>query len=108
MDLFQHITSSLDKLHRKTVNFFGDLENVKKFLSHVYHTSSITCACNTMSLNVFVAYKLIKTDKLLESLIDLAKEYSAEMAEGILYERAVHGYDKEIYDLEEKKDQKSA
>ena len=56
-----------------------------------------------MNLNTFTLYQIIGSDALLASAVDMAKEYSAEIAQGVLYERTVHGYDEEIYDLDEKK-----
>ena len=103
MDSFKNINTSLDKLNSKTVKFFENLDNVKEFLSHVCNTSSVALSSNKMNLNTFTLYQIIKNDALFASSIELAKEYSAEIAEGVLYERAVHGYDEEIYDLDEKK-----
>lgn len=103
MDSFKNINTSLDKLNSKTVKFFESLENVKEFLSHVCNTSSVALSSNKMNLNTFTLYQIIKNDALFASSIELAKEYSAEIAEGVLYERTVHGYDEEIYDIEEQK-----
>lgn len=103
MDNFKNINTSLDKLNPKTLDFFGSQEKVKEFLGYVCNTSSIALSGDKMGLNSFMLYGIVQSDQLLNQAVKVAKEYSAEIAEGILYERAVYGYDEEIYDVEEQK-----
>ena len=95
--------NAIKEVNDATTSFFGSKKKIYEFIELICNTSSIALAGSKMDLNPLSLLNVINSDKSLMTAINLAKEYAAEVAEGTLYERAVYGYDDEVYYVQEKK-----
>ena len=87
----------LSQIEGSSIEFFGCEETVTKFINLVCHTGSVALAGQRLELAPLMLHSVIKKDVSLKYIVSLAKEYAKEVAEGILYERAVHGYEEETH-----------
>ncbi|MCP4653682.1 MAG: hypothetical protein GY858_09940 [Candidatus Omnitrophica bacterium] len=92
-----------EELKPKTLEFFGSNERVLEFLTYVCRTSTTGLAGTKMGINFFLLPSVIKRDKCLKKYVGMAKEVATEVAEGLLFERGVYGYNEDVYDESEKK-----
>ena len=97
------IDEAIKEINEDTLLFFGELQGVYEFIELICKTSSIALSGSKMNLSAVELLRVVNADKSLMTAISLAKEYATEIAEGILYERAVYGYDEEVYDATEQK-----
>ena len=85
----------VDGISEKSKNFFGSKKKVKEFLDLVSTCGSVAFASNKQSFSALEVEKTIKCDDRLKELVNNSLNLALEMAEGVLYERAVNGYTEE-------------
>ena len=82
----------LDGILEDTKIFFGSKKRIKEFLDLVASCGSVALASSKWGLSPLEVQDVIKNDPTLQSLISLSLKLALEIAEGVLYERAVNGY----------------
>lgn len=88
----------LDKISKETISKFNGLDNIIIFLLELCECGYIGLAAKKIELrspfiSPLLIYKIINSDRHLSKCVRLAKEYAAEMAEAVLYDRAINGYE---------------
>ena len=89
--------SYLNSIDKETIRYFASLKKVKEFIEEVCYNGSVELAATKRTISPIVLHKIISSDKNLNKCVQLAIEFAIKVAEGILYERAVNGYEEEIY-----------
>lgn len=75
--------------------FFGSKKRIKEFLDQVAECGSVALASSKWKLSPLEVQEIIKKDPILQKLVALSLKLAIEIAEGVLYERAVNGYTEE-------------
>ncbi len=78
-----------------TRSFFVTKKRVKEFLDLVASCGSVALASSKWGFSPLEVQEVIKNDHTLQKLIVLSLKLALEIAEGVLYERAVNGYTEE-------------
>ena len=89
--------SYLNSIEKETIKCFGSLKKVKEFIEEICYNGSVELAATKRTISPIALQKVISSDKNLNKCVQLAMEFAIKVAEGILYERAVNGYEEEIY-----------
>ncbi|WP_342270120.1 hypothetical protein [Rickettsia endosymbiont of Orchestes rusci] len=92
----------LSKISKATIDKFGSPENVITFLQELCDTGHVGLAAKKITdlsplVSPLLLHKVIHNDRHLSKCVRLAKNYSAEMAEAVLYDRAINGYEELTY-----------
>ena len=85
----------VDGISTDTRIFFGSKKRVKEFLDLISSCGSVALASSKWSLSPLEVQDLIDNDSALQKLVTRSLKLSLEIAEGVLYERAVNGYTEE-------------
>ena len=85
----------LDGILEDTRLFFGSKKRIKEFLDLVAECGSVALASSKWKLSPLEVQEIIKKDPILRKLIAASLRLALEIAEGVLYERAVNGYTEE-------------
>ncbi|HJD56400.1 MAG TPA: hypothetical protein LFW21_07355 [Rickettsia endosymbiont of Pyrocoelia pectoralis] len=88
----------LGKISKVTIDKFGSIENIIIFLLELCECGYIGLAAKKLKtappfISPLLVYKIINSDRHLSKCVSLAKCYAAEMAEAVLYDRAINGYE---------------
>ncbi|HJD56447.1 MAG TPA: hypothetical protein LFW21_07610 [Rickettsia endosymbiont of Pyrocoelia pectoralis] len=88
----------LSKILKTTINKFGSLDNIIIFLLELCECGYIGLAAKNLKtappfISPLLVYKIIRNDIYLAKCVKLAQNYAAEMAEAVLYDRAINGYE---------------
>lgn len=91
----------LAKIKSSTASQFGSREELMKFLDSLIQCGSWRLALkksqSLKKLSLLEAMQLIHSDKNLAKCIELARQMAAEHLEGVLYDKAVNGYEELTY-----------
>ena len=79
-------------INRGTLEFFNSCRRVMFFLDEVISRGNEYYACKELGYDLYRYERIKENDKRLKELVDKALVFASEIAEGILYERAVQGY----------------
>ena len=85
----------LDGIGENSRTFFGSKKRIKEFLDLVSNCGSVALASSKWALSPLEVQEIIRNDAVLQNLISLSLKLALEIAEGVLYERAVNGYTEE-------------
>ena len=85
----------LDGIGEDSRAFFGSKKRIKEFLDLVSNCGSVALASSKWGLSPLEVQEIIRNDAVLQNLISLSLKLALEIAEGVLYERAVNGYTEE-------------
>lgn len=85
----------LDGIGEDSRIFFGSKKRIKEFLDLVSNCGSVALASSKWELSPLEVQEVIRNDAVLQNLISLSLKLALEIAEGVLYERAVNGYTEE-------------
>lgn len=85
----------LDGIGEDSRIFFGSKKRIKEFLDLVSNCGSVALASSKWGLSPLEVQEIIRNDAVLQNLINLSLKLALEIAEGVLYERAVNGYTEE-------------
>jgi len=89
----------LNKVKSATIIKFGSLQHLQTFLQALSEKGNVMLAASSVKkISPLQLQKVIKSDKNLKKCVDLALSYATEAAEGILYDRAINGYEELIFD----------
>lgn len=89
--------SYLNSIEKETIRCFGSLRNVREFIEEVCYNGSVELAATKRAISPISLDEIVSSDKNFSKCVQLAIEFAIKVAEGILYERAVNGYEEEIY-----------
>lgn len=78
-----------------TRGFFITYKRVKEFLDLISNCGSVALASSKFGLSPLEAQEIIDNDPAFAKLIRRSLKLALEIAEGVLYERAVNGYTEE-------------
>ncbi len=93
----------LTKLSADTIAKFGSHENVVLFLQSLCETGNIASSARSVIVaSIIQLHQLIHSDKALTKCVAMALEYATKAAEGVLYDRAINGYEELTYDTDGK------
>ena len=88
----------LNKVASRTVSKFGSVQNLQSFLQVLCEKGSVALAAGSVKkISPLQLPRVIKSDKYLNRCVDLALSYATEAAEGILYDRAINGYEELVF-----------
>jgi len=92
----------LSKISKVTIDKFGSIDNIIIFLLELCNCGYIGLAAkkieqNSPFISPLLVYKIINSDRHLAKCVKLAREYATEMAEAVLYDRAINGYEEVTY-----------
>jgi hypothetical protein len=88
----------LGKISAASVSKFGSLENVTRFLESLCQRGNLALAAREANPVLPMQLpRIIRSDRHLRKCIDLALASSLEAAEGVLYDRAINGYEELTY-----------
>jgi hypothetical protein len=88
----------LGKISAATVSKFGSLENVIRFLECLRLKGNLALAVQEVDFILPMRLPIIiKGDKHLGKCVDLALKHAAEIAEAVLYDRVINGYEELTY-----------
>jgi len=92
----------LSRILPNTIKKFGSLDNVSSFLLSLGECGNLISAAkksNLMLLGIspLVLHRLINSDKYFSKCVDLALQCAVDRAEGVLYDRAINGYEEITY-----------
>ncbi|MFY9589644.1 hypothetical protein [Rickettsia endosymbiont of Halotydeus destructor] len=90
----------LSKISKAITTKFGSRENIITFLEELCNSGHVGLAARKTLSNLIsplLLYKVINSDRHLSKCVKLALTYAAEMAEAVLYDRAINGYEELIY-----------
>ena len=92
----------LSRILPSTIKKFGSLDNVSSFLLSLGECGNLISAAkksNLISLGIspLVLHRLINSDKYFSKCVDLALQCAVDRAEGVLYDRAINGYEEITY-----------
>jgi hypothetical protein len=87
----------INDVSRSTKFFFKSKEMVKEFLDLIASCSSVSLAAVKLGLSPLEVHEVINKDAEMKRLVDLSLAFALEVAEGVLYERAVNGFMEEVY-----------
>lgn len=82
----------VDGISTDTRIFFGSKKRVKEFLDLISSCGSVALASSKWDLSPIEVQDLIDNDSVLQKLVERSLKLALELAEGVLYERAVNGY----------------
>tara|TARA_B110000503_G_C7091859_1_gene389784 strand:+ start:703 stop:1161 length:459 start_codon:yes stop_codon:yes gene_type:complete len=85
----------IEGISAQTIRFFKKKRSVKEFLDLVAESGSVALASSKWKLSPLEVQEIIKQDIVLQRLTSLSLKLALEIAEGVLYERAVNGYTEE-------------
>ena len=85
----------LDGIGESSRIFFGSKKKIKEFLDLTASCGSVALASSKWELSPLEVQELIRNDTVLQNLVSLSLKLALEIAEGVLYERAVNGYTEE-------------
>gem|GEM_PF-1887674 len=88
----------LSKISKATIDKFGSIENIIIFLLELCECGHVGLAAKRLeehssSISPLILYKIINNDRQLRKCVKLARCYATEMAEAVLYDRAINGYE---------------
>lgn len=88
----------LGKISKITIDKFGSIDNIIIFLLELCNSGYIGLAAKKIEqsspfISPLLVNKIINSDRQLSKCVRLAKEYAADMAEAVLYDRAINGYE---------------
>ena len=93
----------LGKISADTIAKFGSRDNVILFLQAIATSGNIAFAARKVIVTSLIQlHQLVHDDKYLTKCVGIALEYAAITAEGVLYDRAVNGYEELTYDQNNK------
>ena len=88
----------LSKVAGSTISHFGSHEKVLQFLQALRDSGNIAFAAKAVtSIEPIKLHRIIKEDRYLAKCVRLALAYAAGIAEGVLYDRAINGYEEISY-----------
>jgi len=82
----------VDGISTDTRIFFSSKKRVKEFLDLISSCGSVALASSKWDLSPLEVQDLIDNDSILQKLVERSLKLALELAEGVLYERAVNGY----------------
>jgi hypothetical protein len=82
----------IDGISIYTKKFFTTKRRVKEFLDLISSCGSVALASSKWDLSPIEVQDLIDNDSALQKLVKRSLKLALELAEGVLYERAVNGY----------------
>ena len=89
---------NLKKIAAATIGKFGSMLDVIIFLQSVCDCGNVAfAAVKSTDISPIDLHKIIKDDRYLERCVKLALNYAALTAEGVLYDRAINGYEELSY-----------
>ena len=92
------LDKQLAKISNSTIGKFGGRDNVSSFLQALSESGNVICAGKKVAfISPIYLYRLINGDKALKKCARLALQFAADRAEGVLYDRAVNGYEEVTY-----------
>ncbi len=86
---------ALESIGKEALIFFGSKKKIKEFLELVSTCGSVALSSSKLKLSPLRVSEIIGNDKKLMELINQSLKLAIEIAEGVLYERAVNGYTEE-------------
>ena len=94
----------LDKISATTIEKFGGLDNIIGFLQSLIENGNMIAAAKKSSILKIISplylYRIINNDKALNKCVSLAIQLATNNAEGVLYDRAINGYEELTYNKE--------
>ncbi|WP_341758143.1 hypothetical protein [Candidatus Tisiphia endosymbiont of Ditula angustiorana] len=87
----------LEKLSNETISKFGSQENVILFLQALCESGNSLSAAKNSAVLPLQLPLIIHKDKYLNKCVKLALQYAVDKAEGVLYDRAINGYEDITY-----------
>lgn len=89
----------LAKISSVTVRKFKGLDNILKFVENLSESGNVIVAAKKVSfISPLYLYRIINSDKALNKCVAIALQLATDKAEGILYDRAINGYEELSYD----------
>jgi len=86
----------LSKVKNTTVVKFGSFVRLQIFLHNITEHGNLLLAVKaqgSLKPSFMEVIRLIRSDKYLAKCVSLAQDYAAEVVEGVLYDRAINGYE---------------
>ncbi|WP_417905574.1 hypothetical protein [Candidatus Tisiphia endosymbiont of Micropterix aruncella] len=88
----------LEKISSSTINKFGSINNISSFLLHLCECGNIVTAISKVDcISPLMLHRIIHNDKYLKKCVNLALAIAVDRAEGVLYDRAINGYEEVTY-----------
>lgn len=85
----------LDGISESTRFFFGSKKRIKVFFDLVATCGSVALASSRSGLSPLEVQEVINNDAVMQKLVSRSLKLALEIAEGVLYDRAVNGYTEE-------------
>ena len=88
----------LGKILPATIKKFGFRDNISGFLLCLGECGNLISAAKKSDvISPLILHRLINSDKYFSKCVDLALQCAVDRAEGILYDRAINGYEEITY-----------
>jgi len=85
----------VEGISKQSISFFGTKKKVKEFFDLVATCGSVALASSRSRLSPLEVQEVINNDVAMQKLASRSLKLALEIAEGILYDRAVNGYTEE-------------
>lgn len=85
----------VEGISKQSISFFGTKKKVKEFFDLVSTCGSVALASSRSGLSPLEVQEVINNDIAMQKLASRSLKLALEIAEGILYDRAVNGYTEE-------------
>ncbi|HJD57435.1 hypothetical protein [Candidatus Tisiphia endosymbiont of Ptychoptera albimana] len=88
----------LAKISSSTISKFGSIDDISNFLLYLCeHGNIIIAAKKAGCISPLRLHRVINGDKYLAKCVNLALAIAVDRAEGVLYDRAINGYEEVTY-----------
>ena len=88
----------LDKISSSTIRKFGSIDKISSFLLYLGECGNIITAVSKAGcISPLMLHRIIHSDKYLNKCVNLALQCAVDRAEGVLYDRAINGYEEITY-----------
>lgn len=92
---------SFNRIAKATINKFGSSANVLLFLEALTQSGNVVAAVKKVEdipISPLQIHRVISKDRYLAKCVNMALSLANEIAEGVLYNRAINGYEELSYD----------
>lgn len=88
----------LAKISSSTISKFGSIDDISNFLLYLCEHGNIVIAAKKAGcISPLRLHRVINSDKYLTKCVNLALAIAVDRAEGVLYDRAINGYEEVTY-----------